>query len=321
MRVLHSHHFSLPGYSHPLFRRNRPAAPILLLPISKALPSPSKPLSFSNPPPNSSDFDSPSSCDGDGDDYEIESEPSASSSNREFGIASSEAAVIEVEKVGKNSRRISSRIGIDASLETVWNILTDYERLADFIPGLAVSQLLEKKENFAKIFQMPGMQPSKLYVLNFNIEKVYLMKATVTVDAVYESVVEVGYGSTDNGIGQQNLAFGLKFNAKGIVDCYERDLEHLSFGVKRDIEFKMVEGDFQTFEGKWSITQADIGHTENRDLTKQKEFQTVLQYIVHVEPKLWLPVGLVEGRLCKEIEVNLVCIREEAQRQVLSALS
>ncbi|XP_043710652.1 uncharacterized protein LOC122659619 [Telopea speciosissima] len=60
---------------------------------------------------------------------------------------------IEIQKLGNNSRRIRSRIAIDASLETIWNLLTDYERLADFIPGLAVSQLLEKRENFARIFQ------------------------------------------------------------------------------------------------------------------------------------------------------------------------
>lgn len=56
-------------------------------------------------------------------------------------------------------------------------------------------------------------------------------------------------------IGQQNLAFGLKFNAKGIVDCYEKELENLPSGQKRDIEFEMIEGDFQLFEGKWSIEQ------------------------------------------------------------------
>lgn len=56
-------------------------------------------------------------------------------------------------------------------------------------------------------------------------------------------------------IGEQDLAFGLKFNAKGIVDCYEKDLEDLPIGQRRDIEFKMVEGDFKLFEGKWSIEQ------------------------------------------------------------------
>lgn len=62
---------------------------------------------------------------------------------------------IEIEKLESNSRRIRSRIEIDAPLQTVWNILTDYERLADFIPGLAVCQLLQKSDNFARLFQVP----------------------------------------------------------------------------------------------------------------------------------------------------------------------
>lgn len=61
---------------------------------------------------------------------------------------------IKVEKIANNRRRIQSRISIQASLDTVWNILTDYEGLADFIPSLIVSQLLEKRENFARLLQV-----------------------------------------------------------------------------------------------------------------------------------------------------------------------
>ena len=61
---------------------------------------------------------------------------------------------IEIEKLGNNSRRIRSKIVIDACLQTVWSILTDYEGLADFIPGLAVSQLVEKGEKFVRLFQV-----------------------------------------------------------------------------------------------------------------------------------------------------------------------
>lgn len=179
---------------------------------------------------------------------------------------SGDRVFIEIKKTGKNTRRILSRIGIDATLDTIWSILTDYERLSDFIPGLAVSELMEKRENFARLYQ----------------------------------------------IGQQNLAFGLKFNAKGVVDCYEKDLECLPSGQKRDIEFKMIEGDFQVFEGKWSIEQLNIGAYEDSSPTNGQEFQTTLSYMVDVKPKLWLPVRLVEGRLCNEITMNLLCIREQA---------
>ncbi|KAH6828624.1 Polyketide cyclase / dehydrase and lipid transport protein [Perilla frutescens var. hirtella] len=184
---------------------------------------------------------------------------------------------IEIEKTSQNSRRIRSKVGVQASLQTVWDILTDYERLADFIPGLAVSQLLEKRDNFARLFQ----------------------------------------------IGEQDLAFGLKFNAKGTIDCLEKDLEIFPFGQKRDIEFKMVEGDFQLFEGKWSVEQEvkyNAGELRSDSVVGQ-EFQTTLVYVVHVKPKVWLPVGLVEGRLCKEIRTNLSCIREEAEKAFQNANS
>ncbi|KAJ7977767.1 Polyketide cyclase / dehydrase and lipid transport protein [Quillaja saponaria] len=175
---------------------------------------------------------------------------------------------IAIMNLGKNSRRIRSKISIEAPLDVVWSILTDYEKLADFIPGLAVSQLLDKKDNYARLFQ----------------------------------------------IGQQNLAFGLKFNAKGIVDCYEKEMEILPFGKKRDIQFKMTEGDFQLFEGKWSILQSSGGDCEEGDSSQAPETCTTLSYIVDVKPKLWLPVRFIEGRLCKEIKMNLASVREEARK-------
>ena len=51
------------------------------------------------------------------------------------------------------------------------------------------------------------------------------------------------------------MPLGLKFNAKGVIDCYEKDLEILPYGKKREIQFKMAEGDFTRFEGTWLIEQ------------------------------------------------------------------
>lgn len=67
---------------------------------------------------------------------------------------SGDGVYIEIKKLGRNSRRIRSNIEIAASLDTVWNILTDYEKLVDIIPGLAVSELVEKKGNFARLYQV-----------------------------------------------------------------------------------------------------------------------------------------------------------------------
>ncbi|KAK4738077.1 hypothetical protein R3W88_001774 [Solanum pinnatisectum] len=193
----------------------------------------------------------------------------------EEGNEEEDGVETEIEKMGKNRRRIRSKVALKASLQSVWKVLTDYERLADFIPGLAVCQLLEKEPNFARLLQ----------------------------------------------IGEQDLAFGLKFNAKGVIDCYEKDLEDLPTGQRRDIEFKMVEGDFKNFEGKWSIEQCKTGGDQELDSSLDESFHTTLSYIVDVEPKLWLPVRLIEGRLCKEIKINLQSVRDEAQKVYLSSFS
>ncbi|CAH8294244.1 unnamed protein product [Eruca vesicaria subsp. sativa] len=182
-------------------------------------------------------------------------------------LVGEDGVLISVEKLDKSSRRIRSKIGMEASLDAVWSVLTDYEKLSEFIPGLVVSELVEKEGNRVRLFQM----------------------------------------------GQQNLALGLKFNAKAVLDCFEKELEILPHGRRREIDFKMVEGDFQLFEGKWSIEQLDKG--EALDL-RFKDFPTTLAYTVDVKPKMWLPVRLVEGRLCNEIKTNLLSIRDAAQKVI-----
>jgi len=45
-----------------------------------------------------------------------------------------------------------------------------------------------------------------------------------------------------------------------------------------------------------------------------REINTTLSYVVDVKPKMWLPVRLIEGRLCNEIKKNLKSVRGEAQK-------
>ena len=51
---------------------------------------------------------------------------------------------IKAEKFSPRQRRIVATIAIPRSLEQVWKILTDYERLADFVPNLTSSRLLSR---------------------------------------------------------------------------------------------------------------------------------------------------------------------------------
>ncbi|KAK6941166.1 Coenzyme Q-binding protein COQ10, START domain [Dillenia turbinata] len=197
---------------------------------------------------------------------------------------------IAIEKLGRNSRRIQSKIGIDASLEIIWKILTDYERLADFIPGLAVSQLMEKKQNFARLLQI--------------------------VVPLHE------HGSWD----VCTCCCGYRFTCTCIVVDHEAYFIAPAFfpidwtaesGIRTEIQCQgMIEGDFQNFEGKWSVLEYDRISCGGSDNSLGQENLSILSYTVDVEPKLWLPVRLIEGRLCEEIKLNLSCIQKEAQKAV-----
>ncbi|KAF7026452.1 hypothetical protein CFC21_038563 [Triticum aestivum] len=115
---------------------------------------------------------------------------------------------------------------------------------------------------------------------------------------------------------EQYLTLGLKFNAKGAIECYKGEMEVLleSRARCRETAFNMIDGDFKVFQGKWSVQEVDATTDEGGEVPISQEFQTMLSYVVELEPKLWVPVRLLEGRICKEIKTNLVCIREEAER-------
>lgn len=42
----------------------------------------------------------------------------------------------EVDVISWRERRIRGEIWVDSDSQSVWNVLTDYERLADFVPNL-----------------------------------------------------------------------------------------------------------------------------------------------------------------------------------------
>lgn len=59
-----------------------------------------------------------------------------------------------VTNLGNNTRRVEATIAIQAPLEAVWGVLTDYDHLADHIPGLAESRVLELRPNGARLLQV-----------------------------------------------------------------------------------------------------------------------------------------------------------------------
>ncbi|MDB9525554.1 SRPBCC family protein [Oscillatoria sp. CS-180] len=61
---------------------------------------------------------------------------------------------ISAEKLQGRQRRILASILIPCPIEQVWQILTDYDNLADFIPNLTVSRRLESTESMTLLEQI-----------------------------------------------------------------------------------------------------------------------------------------------------------------------
>lgn len=111
-------------------------------------------------------------------------------------------------------------------------------------------------------------------------------------------------------VGEQNLAFGLKFNAKGVVDCYEKELESLPSGMKRDIDFKMSEGDFQLFEGKWSILQVISTRFCNVYYTACTCIRNNFRVVYEVSNNIWLKLlATVKSALFHTWEASIHVLR------------
>ncbi|MCO5576802.1 hypothetical protein L7F22_030622 [Adiantum nelumboides] len=69
-------------------------------------------------------------------------------------------STLTIEPNGKNTRRIVVAISIDAPLEKLWSVLTDYEGLANFLPGLAVCKVEDRWETGARLFQVQSLSLS-----------------------------------------------------------------------------------------------------------------------------------------------------------------
>lgn len=72
---------------------------------------------------------------------------------------------VQVEQLSSRQRQISAKIPICQAVEPIWQVLTDYEALADFIPNLSKSQRLEHPTGGIRLEQV-GTQ--RLLRVNFS---------------------------------------------------------------------------------------------------------------------------------------------------------
>ena len=153
---------------------------------------------------------------------------------------------VTVTKLEGRQRKIEAWIDLAAPIESVWQLLTHYEALPEFIPNLIRSCRVDHPEGCVRIEQ----------------------------------------------VGTQNLKV-MTFSARVVLDMTEQ--------YPSQIGFTMVEGDFKSFSGYWSLVPIVTPDFEGTRLT----------YCLEVWPKPTIPVFAIEQRLRKDLPANLRAIRAQ----------
>ncbi|MBD3881655.1 SRPBCC family protein [Phormidium tenue FACHB-886] len=77
-------------------------------------------------------------------------------------LASASGVEVQTDRAEGRQRQISAKICIPYSNDQVWQILTDYDHLADFIPNLAKSRRISHPNNGIRIEQIGTQSLLKL---------------------------------------------------------------------------------------------------------------------------------------------------------------
>ncbi len=87
-----------------------------------------------------------------------------------------------MEKLPHGARRLAAQLRTPIKIETIWNVLTDYERLSDFIPNLASSKVLSR-------------DGSKIHLCQIGAQK--LMGIPFTAKVHLELIEDISNGNLD----------------------------------------------------------------------------------------------------------------------------
>ncbi|GAB5036823.1 oligoketide cyclase lipid transport protein [Nannochloropsis oceanica] len=185
-----------------------------------------------------------------------------------------EEVLVNIESPSANVRRISSSIVINRPVQDVWRILTDYDNLAEYVPNLTQSRLVNTPAGWqprSKNKEVRLFQEGAQTIIGFNF------KASLTMD------MEEVFEDVDEKLGQRRIKFRLVDSAM-----------------------------FSDFSGEWRLQYYSRMRTacENEEWT----YSTKLFYMVNVKPKGPVPVGALEWRIKEDVPTNLRAVKVASEK-------
>jgi len=236
-----------------------------------------------------------------------------------------------IEKAPNNARRIYTAVDVQAAIDVVWKILTDYEKLHEVVPSLVKNKVLERREDGgARLEQVGG---AKIAGFSFTAKTILDVRiftetnplpAEVTMDYLLSKKSDISGGG--GGIISQAEKSTDYVQSPTVVATtsidkplpLKRDLFPQPNWVStslpyRDITMQNVEGegDFDHYQGVWRVQS----HPDDASWTR-------LTYAVEIKPKGFMPVQLIEGRIATDLKSNLSNLRfvAESKQKNISTL-
>lgn len=193
---------------------------------------------------------------------------------------SCELVAVRIERPSSNSRKIFGEITVPASLEDVWAILTDYDRLSVHVPNLVESKIVQRPPTGE---QGDGSYRCRLFQRGAQKIVGFEFGASVTMD-------------------MKETASDSPF----VLPEVNGDISGPNGGRNRQraIEFKCAESFFfKEFDGEWKAVEriAEDGTTE-----------VMLSYVVDVRPNGPVPVAALEWRIREDVPTNLRAVKKAA---------
>lgn len=233
-------------------------------------------------------------------------------------------AVVRVEKAPENSRRIFAGIDIPVSVDTVWNVLTDYSNLQKVVPNLVVNQVLELYDGSPSVQPLstdasqPAMKQCQALTKQLKGAKLRQVGGAKVAGINFSARTTLEVREWPQGMPDfahfQDPVFEGKTRDARVSDNARVKLERYKFPrpfalstlPTRDISMQSVEndnGEFRMYQGVWRMQPLPGCAPEGKDAMR-------LTYAVEVSPRAYLPVSIIEGRIVNDLCTNLAAIRD-----------
>ncbi|KAL8166285.1 hypothetical protein V2J09_007784 [Rumex salicifolius] len=222
----------------------------------------------------------------------------------------------EVEVISWRERRIRGEINVNSDVESVWNALTDYEHLADFIPNLVCSGRIPCPHPGRIWLEQRGQQRALYWHIEARVvlDLKEFLKSVSLCYSISHKLVRNGEGNVSANLFDYKLSVRIekgngnelnKAAVKEVCDCVNNRLITAKLFVvqsnERELHFSMVDGDFKKFEGKWCIKSSE------------RPRSAILSYEVNVIPRFNYPAIFLERIIQSDLPVNLRALACQAE--------